>query len=114
MATEESINVTHQIVDSEEHLYRKQYFQSSLDRIADVDEQVYKLIKKFGSEGGSKGKLIESMEEKADQQFIRNKAVLEEADDTIDQAIKSFDEQVDAMKTQNMTIYYKDRGGSAF
>lgn len=114
MPSDESIRYTRQIVDSEDHLYRKTLFQSSLDRIAAVDEQMQKLVKRFGSEGGSSGKTIEAMEEKADQQLINNKMVLGEAEDMVDKAVKAFDHQVDEMKTQTMTLYYQDRGGSSF
>ncbi|TDL30939.1 hypothetical protein E2R51_16585 [Jeotgalibacillus sp. S-D1] len=114
MPSDESISITEQILPTEDQLYRKQSFISALDRIAEVDQQLQQLVKRFGSEGGSSGKTIEAMEEKANQQRTSQNIILNSAESTIDQAIKRFDEQVDAMKTQNMTIYYKNNLSSAF
>lgn len=114
MPSDESITITEQILPTEDQLYRKQSFQSALDRIAEVDQQLQQLVIRFGSEGGSSGKTIEAMEEKASQQRTSHTVVLNDSETTIDQSIQRFDEQVDAMKTQNMTIYYKNNLSSAF
>jgi hypothetical protein len=107
MSDYSSSYVTKQILASEDHTYKSTILKRYTNEIASLDQQFLKLVKDIIFEEDSRGKVITAIENKADEQFKKNTMLLETADTRITKIVQKFDEQVDDMKTQSMTIYYE-------
>lgn len=102
-----SINLTTKILPAESHLNKKDKLQQHVDRILEEDQNFLKLVKDVMKDDASKGKVVEAIEQNANEQYQKNEAANELVSSEIWKMVQSFDDQTDDIKTQSMTIYYR-------
>ncbi|KSU86660.1 MULTISPECIES: hypothetical protein [Bacillaceae] len=87
---------------------RTQQFTELTDKIAAIDDALEKKIQKIVVEDDSKGKVINAIVEEAKEQKTKSIALLETVEEEIEKLVSSYNEQVDAIKSQSMMITYRE------
>jgi hypothetical protein len=100
--------MTQRILPEEDMAGKKTMLQDKTDEIAEHDQKFCKLAEKIlVDEADGKGNIIQAIVEKAKDQLQQNQVLLQSIDEEFNRLIDSYDLQVDQMKIQDMTIYYK-------
>lgn len=102
-----SVNVTARILPYESHLDKKEKLHQYVETIREEDRNFLKLVQDIMTGDASAGKIIEAIEQNANEQYQKNEAALQLVSSDISKMVHSFDDQTDDMKTQSMTIYYR-------
>lgn len=102
-----SVNLTTRILPYESHLHKKDKLQLHVDAIHEEDRNFLKLVQDVMAKDASKGKIIEAIEQNANELYQKNEAATQLVSSEIWKMVQSFDVQTDDMKTQSMTIYYR-------
>ena len=102
-----SVNLTTRILPYESHLHKKDKLQQHVDAIHEEDRNFLKLVQDIMTNDASTGKIVEAIEQNANEQYQKNEAALQLVSSEIWKMVQSFDDQTDDMKTQSMTIHYR-------
>ena len=102
-----SINFTTRLLPTESHLYKKDKLQKFVDAIHEEDLNFLKLVQDIMTGDASRGKIVEAIEQNANELYQNNESALQLVSSEIWRMVQSFDNQVEDMKTQSMTIYYR-------
>lgn len=102
-----SVNLTARILPYESHLDKKDKLQQYVDAIREEDRKFLKLVQDIMADDASTGKIVEAIDQNAIEQHQKNEVALQLVSSDISKMVQSFDDQVDDMKTQSMTIDYR-------
>ncbi|MBN8208898.1 hypothetical protein JI666_09090 [Bacillus sp. NTK071] len=108
-----SINFNTTIRPHEDHLYKTNVLQSIVEQIEDQDQKFKSLIRNVIVGEQQDGEWAESVEETTDKLTKRAMHMTSDLKDQIKHGVITFDQQVEKMKEQNVTITYT-QSGSAF
>lgn len=106
--TEHSIKVTEQLLPSEDFSYKKTSLRKHVEQIDRCDTDFFSLTNKIFIDEGQKGEIVDEMISKTSQLKVWNINLLQDVDAKIGQIVNRFDEQVEEMKKQRITITYTD------
>lgn len=102
-----SFNLTTRILPTESHLDKKDKLQQHVDAIHEEDKNFLKIVQDVMAKDASTGKTVEAIEQNAKEQDQKNETALQLVSSEIWRMVQTFDDQVEDMKTQSMTIYYR-------
>ncbi|MCM3004620.1 hypothetical protein [Priestia koreensis] len=106
LSESKSIRFYDRILPKEDLTGKAKIFQAITDEIAKIDYELEKKIEKISVEDKATGEIVNAILEKAREQTSQHLALLENVDDQMTKIISSYDQQVDAMKSQSMTFCY--------
>ncbi|MBT2216457.1 hypothetical protein F3157_16120 [Virgibacillus dakarensis] len=105
---EHAITVTEKILDSEDLSDKKGILKKHTNRINDYDKAFFNLVDSIIVNEDQKGEIVEAMLEKTKKFKSHNQNLLEDVDQQINKTVTNLNEQVEDMKTQLLTIKYRD------
>ena len=108
MSETQSITVTEELLPWEDFSYKKDTLRKYADHIGKCDTEFFSLINKIFIDEGQKGEIVDEMVLKTKQLEVWNTNLLFDVNFKIGQVVNRFDEQVDEMKQQQMTIIYEN------
>lgn len=106
--TEHSIKVTERLLPSEDFSYKKTSLRKHLEQIEGCDSDFFSLTNKIFIDEGQKGEIVDEMISKTSKLRVWNTNLLLDVHSKIGQIVNRFDEQVEEMKKQQITITYKE------
>ncbi len=108
MSETQSITVTEELLSWEDFSYKKDTLRRHADQIASCDTEFFLLVNKIFIDEGQKGEIVDEMVLKTKQLEVWNTNLLLDVNLRIGQIVNRFDEQVDEMKQQRITITYEN------
>ncbi|GGB59303.1 hypothetical protein GCM10011409_40950 [Lentibacillus populi] len=105
---EHAITVTEKILASEDLSDKKGILKKHTNRINDYDKAFFNLVDSIIVNEDQKGEIVEAMLEKTKKFKSHNLNLLEDVDQQINKTVNNLNEQVEDMKTQLLTIKYRD------
>ena len=103
-----SITITEQLVDSEDFSDKKVTLKRHAENINECDMDFFKRVDDIIVNEDQKGEIVDAMLEKTKKLKRHNLDLIEEVNQQINKTVTKFNEQVDDMKTQRLTIRYRD------
>lgn len=103
-----SMKVTEELLPREDFSDKKEALRKYVDRVSELDKDFSALVNSVFIGEGEKGEIVDQMLAKTKQMEIWNTNLLIDVDHSIGQIVNRFEEQVDDMKTQELTITYED------
>ncbi|WP_188725825.1 hypothetical protein, partial [Lentibacillus populi] len=93
---------------SEDLSDKKGILKKHTNRINDYDKAFFNLVDSIIVNEDQKGEIVEAMLEKTKKFKSHNQNLLEDVDQQINKTVTNLNEQVEDMKTQLLTIKYRD------
>ncbi|ASN06088.1 hypothetical protein [Virgibacillus necropolis] len=103
-----SITVTERLLSSESFSDKKDTLQVYQEKLADLDKDFFNLINTVIVDKGESGEIVDAMLQKTHLLTIKNKNLIEQLEQQINMSVKAFEQQVEDIKEQSLTITYKD------
>lgn len=103
-----SITVTEQLLDSEDFSDKKGVLKRYTEKINEYDTDFFKRVDDIIVNEDQKGEIVESMLEKTKSLKRQNLDLMEDVNQQINKTVTKLNEQVEEMKTQRLTIRYRD------
>jgi len=104
----ESITVTEELLPQEDYSYKKETLLKYANNISECNADFSALVNRIFIDGGEKGKIVDEMTTKTKQLEVWNTSLLLDVNYRIGQIVNRFEEQVDDMKSQQVTISYEN------
>ena len=108
MSETHSITVKEDLLPWEDFSYKKKTLRIYADRIGECNTEFFSLVNKVFIDEGQKGEIVDEMILKTKQLEVWNTNLLLDVNIRIGQIVNRFDEQVDEMKQQRITITYEN------
>lgn len=108
MEATHSITVTEELLLREDFSYKKNALRKHLDQMEKSDTEFFTLVHKIFIDEGQKGEIVDEMVQKTKRLEVRNRNLLSDTHFKIGQVVNRFNEQVDEMKQQQVTITYEN------
>nr|WP_318540369.1 hypothetical protein [Terribacillus saccharophilus] len=106
-----TFTVTEQLIPNEDYTYKKQTLRKLVEDIQSKDDEFYTLVNNIIVGEDQKGKIIEAMKKETNQRKDHSEELLKDVFEKINKAVNSFNEQVEEMKEQRLSITYEDHTG---
>ncbi|RDW15838.1 hypothetical protein CWR48_19125 [Oceanobacillus arenosus] len=103
-----SITVMEKLLPWEDFSYKKDLLRKYADHIGRCDTEFFSLVNKIFIDEGEKGEIVDEMILKTKQLEVWNTNLLLDVNYKISQVVNRFDDQVDEMKQQRITITYEN------
>lgn len=103
-----SITVTERLLVSEDFSHKKEELQKHKDALSKNDEAFFSLVNKIIVGEDQKGEIVEAMKEETKLFTEQNNNLLDQVEQEINKAVNQLDNQIDAMKSQLLTITYEN------
>ncbi|WP_010531762.1 hypothetical protein [Lentibacillus jeotgali] len=103
-----SITVTEQLLDSEDFSDKKGILKRHTEKINECDTDFFKRVDSIIVNEEQKGEIVDSMLEETKKLKRQNFDLIEDVNQQITNTVTKFNEQVEEMKTQRLTIRYRD------
>ncbi|GGK06830.1 hypothetical protein GCM10007063_31720 [Lentibacillus kapialis] len=103
-----SITVTEQLLDSEDFSGKKGILKRHTEKINECDMDFFKRVDSIIVNEDQKGKIIDSMLDETKKLKRQNLDLIEDVNQQINKTVAKLNEQAEEMKTQRMTIRYRD------
>lgn len=108
MSETQSITVTEELLPWEDFSYKKDTLRKQADQIGRCDTEFFSLVNKIFIDEGQKGEIVDEMVLKTKQLEVWNTNLLLDVNFKIGQVVNRFDEQVDEMKKQRITMTFEN------
>ncbi|WP_249869554.1 hypothetical protein [Oceanobacillus saliphilus] len=103
-----SISVTEKLLPYEDFSYKKDLLRKYADHIGKCDKNFFSLINNIFVDEGEKGEIVDEMILKTKQLEVWNTNLLMDVNFRIGQVVNRFNDQVDEMKQQRITITHEN------
>lgn len=103
-----SITVTESLLPSEDFSHKKDILRKHVGNILEQDDQFYKLIDNVIVGEDQEGKIVDAIQNETRLLQMRNISIGLDVNYKINKLVTNFNEQVEEMKEQRLTITYED------
>ncbi|HLS08451.1 hypothetical protein [Lentibacillus sp.] len=103
-----SITVTEQLLDSEDFSDKKGVLKRYSEKINECDTDFFKLVDDIIVNEDQEGEIVESMVEETNKLKRQNLDLIEDVNQQINKTVTKLNEQAEEMRTQRLTIRYRD------
>ncbi|BAC13246.1 hypothetical protein ACFQ4N_09825 [Oceanobacillus iheyensis] len=103
-----SITVTENILSNEDFSYKKDTLRKHVNNIQEQDDQFYKLIEDVIVGEDQKGKIVDSLQSESRLLQLHDVSIGLTLNYKINRVVTNFNEQVEDMKEQRLTITYEN------
>ncbi|HLR63329.1 MAG TPA: hypothetical protein VK097_12940 [Lentibacillus sp.] len=103
-----SITVTEQLLDSKDFSGKKGQLKRLTEKIDESDTDFFKRVDSIIVNEDQKGEIVDSMLEETKKLKRQNSDLIEEVNQQINKTVTKLNEQADEIKTQRMTLRYRD------
>ncbi|MEC5422972.1 hypothetical protein QGM71_05600 [Virgibacillus sp. C22-A2] len=103
-----SISVTEKLLPYEDFSYKKDLLRKYADYIGKCDKDFFSLVNNIFVDEEEKGEIVDEMILKTKQLEVWNTNLLMDVNFRIGQVVNRFNDQVDEMKQQRITITYEN------
>jgi len=103
-----SITVTESLLPSEDFSHKKDTLRKHMENIMEQDDQFYKLIGNVSVGENQEGKIVDALQNETRLLQMRNISTGLDVNYKINKLVTNFNEQVEDMKEQRLTITYEN------
>ncbi|WP_249870808.1 hypothetical protein [Oceanobacillus saliphilus] len=108
MGETHTITVMEKLLPYEDFSYKKDLLRKYADHIGKCDKDFFSLVNNIFVDEGEKGEIVDEMILKTKQLEVWNTNLLMDVNFRIGQVVNRFNDQVDGMKEQQITITYEN------